>query len=109
MIKTSLHVPHTDNDGQAFLAEDWRELEIRLIDQFGGFSCDLHVAGAWRSATGVLYWDVSRRYIIALDSWARIPTFLDTVTWVIERFRQEAIYVDIAGIPEIIGRKIDIY
>ena len=103
MIKTIIHVPHSDNDGQVFSLESWRELERQVVDRFGGYSCDDQVQGAWRSSEGVVFWDVSRRYTIAVGSWTAIPAFLDFVSWVRVTFRQEAIYVEIAGVPEVLG------
>jgi hypothetical protein len=60
------------------------------------------VVGAWESA-GRRYRDRSRRYTLALGSWLDLPAWLDIVIWARERFRQEAIYIEVAGIPEIIG------
>lgn len=101
MVKTMFLVPLQDNDGQPFGADDWRELEQQLL-QFGGFSSGAVVEGAWE-AGGRIYRDTSRTYIVALASWTQLPQWLEVVRWARTKFRQEAIYVEVAGIPEIIG------
>lgn len=40
---------------------------------------------------------------MALASWTQLPQWLEVVRWARTKFRQEAIYVEVAGIPEIIG------
>ncbi|MGH2584820.1 MAG: hypothetical protein ACRDJE_07905 [Dehalococcoidia bacterium] len=99
MIKTALVVPVRDNDGRSFSPRVWRELEARLL-RFGGYTIEVGVAGAWESG-GRLYRDRSRRYTVALPSWFDVPAWLDVVVWARTRFRQEALYIEIAGIPEI--------
>lgn len=101
MVKTMFLVPLVDNDGQPFEAEAWRELERQLM-QFGGFTSGIVVEGAWE-AGGRIYRDTSRTYLVALESWTQLPQWLEVIRWVREQFRQKAIYVEIAGIPEIVG------
>lgn len=102
MIKTLVLVPIQDNDGQTFGPVDWDLLEQKLLERFGGFSGGGMVQGAW-SDGGKVYRDTSRRYEIALDSWNQIPDWLAIVHWTRNHFRQIALYVEVAGIPEIIG------
>lgn len=101
MIKTMFLVPLTDNAGLPFEDDAWTELERRLL-RFGGFSAGGVVDGAWESG-GKVYRDRSRTYIVSLESWAQLPEWLAMIRWVREAFRQEAIYIEVAGIPEIIG------
>lgn len=101
MIKTMFLVPTKDNDGQPFGRRDWQELEQKLL-RFGGFTSGGVVEGSWE-ADGRVYRDRSRTYIVSLESWTQLPEWLDVVRWVRATFRQEAVYIEIAGIPEIIG------
>jgi hypothetical protein len=47
---------------------------------------------------------VSREYTLTLETWRQLPGWLQIVEAVIERFQQEAIYIEIAGVPEILSR-----
>ncbi len=104
MVGTSFLVPVKDNQGQRFTDEDWQTLNERLIDEFGGFARASDIVGAWRTNDGRLVEDVSRQYMVTLDSWADFPTWLATMRWVREQFRQEAIHIDVAGVAEILER-----
>ena len=103
MIKTEFLVPVRDNEGHPFPRSCWRELEERLLP-FGGFFRQSDVTGAWQS-DGPVYRDKSRRYVVALASWTEVPAWLALIQWVRERLRQEAIYIEIAGVPEVIGEQ----
>ena len=101
MIKTVLLVPVRDNEGRPFPRSAWRALEEQLL-QFGGFSRSANVAGVWASGNRI-YRDVSRQYVVALTSWTQLPAWLVTVQRVRGLFRQEALYIEVAGIPEILA------
>lgn len=99
MIKTLLLVPVTDNNGAPFGEPEWLALESRLV-LFGGFSLRTGVEGAWE-AGGRIYRDRSREYSVALLSWWLLPAWLEIVDWARDHFRQVALYIEVAGIPEI--------
>ncbi len=101
MIRATVLVPLRDNDGQAYELTDWREMEVMLL-RFGGYTKAGVVEGAW-TADGKVYRDESQQYVVALGTWGDLPRWLDLVAWVRRRFRQEAVYTEVAGIPEIIG------
>lgn len=101
MIKTLILVPIQDNEGQPFEPQAWTELEHKLL-QFGGFTDGGLVQGAWTD-NGQTYRDTNRRWEVALTSWTQLPVWLEVAQWTRTRFRQVAIYIEIAGIPEIIG------
>lgn len=103
MIKTLVLVPIRDNDGQPFSPADWDLLERKLLERFGGFTGGGLAEGAWSDETGKVYRDVSRRYEVALSSWNQLPDWLAIVHWIRVHFRQIAVYIEVAGIPEIIG------
>lgn len=101
-IKTLFLVPEVDNDGQPFTREDWRWLDQQLRP-FGGWSVRPGVQGAWRSeARRRWMWDVSREVTVSLASWRDLPGWLRVVRRVGARFGQDALYCEVAGIPEII-------
>lgn len=100
MIKTLLLVPIRDNDGKGFPKRVWRELEDRLR-RFGGFTRLGLVEGDWTDAGGRIYRDRSRQYSCVLSA-RDLAAWLAVVTWAQVRFGQEAMYVEIAGQPEIV-------
>ncbi|PZN07177.1 MAG: hypothetical protein DIU69_12090 [Bacillota bacterium] len=101
MVKAMILVPVKDNDGRPLGRDAWQELQQRLLE-FGGYTDAGRVAGAWESE-GRVYHDENRQFIIALGSWRDVPRFLELAEWVRVRFRQEAVYIEIAGVPEILG------
>jgi hypothetical protein len=101
VIETVVLIPIKDNQGRPFGRSAWEELEARLL-QFGGFTGPTEVEGVWRSGERT-FRDTNAQYIVSLTSWTQLPDWLGIVHWARERFRQEAIYVKVAGIPEIIA------
>lgn len=101
MIRTVLLVPEADNAGALFPRPDWSELETRL-QEWGGFTREPNVTGVWVSG-GRRFEDISRRYVVALAGWWDLPRWLAMVDWARERFRQDAMYVEVAAVPEVRG------
>jgi hypothetical protein len=99
VIETVLLVPERDNDGGLISPRLWLELERRLL-RFGGLSRTDGVHGAWQSGKR-LYRDVSRQYVVALGSWWDLPAWLRIVDGARAAFAQEALYVKVAGVPEV--------
>jgi hypothetical protein len=104
MIKTMFLVPTFDNRGRPFPRSFREQLEERLLE-FGGFSALPGISGVWRAGDRI-YRDVSDQYAVSLQSWKEMPRWLEMVAWVQWRFRQEAIYVEVAGVPEILDRDL---
>jgi hypothetical protein len=101
VVKATFLVPRRDNAGKPFPAARWRELEQRLIP-FGGFTWSDAAGGAWREA-GRTYRGQNRAYVVDLPSWTRLADWLGVVAWAREAFDQEAMYVEVAGVPEVLG------
>ena len=99
MIETVLLVAVRDNQGRRFSPRLWDQLELRLA-AFGGFTRAGDVVGQWASQ-GRTYADRSREYRVALTSWWQLADWLAVVDWARDAFRQEALYIKVAGIPEI--------
>jgi hypothetical protein len=102
VIKTLFLVPVNDNAGNPFPWSYWIALENRLMATFGGFSQTPGVEGVWRAGDRV-YRDTSRQYVVSIVSWAQMAEWLDFIRWIRLLFRQEAIYVEVAGVSEILG------
>jgi hypothetical protein len=102
MIKTLVLMPERDNGGAAYVPAVWQGLEARLAREFGGFSRRSEVIGVWHAA-GRTYQDASREYTISLTSWRQLAAWLTIVDLARGEFQQEALYVEIAGVPEILS------
>jgi hypothetical protein len=76
-------------------------LEERLLT-FGGFSFRDGIRGAWEHESRI-HRDESRQFEVALASWRQVPDWLELVFWVRQSFRQVALYVVVAGIPEVLA------
>jgi len=106
MIETYFLLPQQDNDGNPFPRAKFQALRERIISEFGGLTVEEdHSTGYWKGDDGRLYADRNAKYIIAVESLTQIPAVLDLVRWVRKEFQQEAIYLNIAGIAEIIGEE----
>ena len=99
LIETLILVPVRDNNGRGFPPSLWRDLQDRLL-AFGGYTRRGGIAGAWPGAARV-YHDQSRQYEVSLASWADFAAWFEVVRWVRTAFRQEAIYIKVAGIVEV--------
>jgi hypothetical protein len=100
VIETALLVPLADNDGRRFEPALLRQLERRLL-RFGGVTGPLQVAGTWQVG-GRVYRDTNLQFVVGLTSWTQLPRWLKIVRWALVQFRQEALYIKVAGIPEIV-------
>lgn len=105
MIKTMFLLPEQDNSGVDWEDDKLSALETVLLDAFGGYTVDGLVHGAWRSPYGKEMRDSCIRYVVALDSIAKLSAWVDLIHDVLVDFDQQAIYVEVAGIPEIINRR----
>ncbi|SMO92783.1 hypothetical protein [Melghirimyces algeriensis] len=103
MIETYILIPQADNDGNPFSVSKLKNLRNIIIEEFGGVSVEEGtISGYWKGGEKT-YKDTNDKYMIALNSLTEIPKFLEIARWVRKEFQQEAVYVNIAGIAEIIG------
>jgi hypothetical protein len=100
MIKTVVFIPIRSNDGRRFPRRTWAEIEGRL-KQFGGYTRGPEQQGSWHDGTR-WYREPNFPYHIALQSARDLPTWLAFVAWVQEMLGQAAMYIEIAGQPEVI-------
>ncbi|PZC48586.1 MAG: hypothetical protein DK306_000849 [Chloroflexi bacterium] len=103
MFYVKFLVPVTDKAGQAVRSEAWDRLAGRILDVVGGFQQTRVVAGAWRSDSGQVFHEESREYVMALDSMRQVADFLALVDWAAAAFAQAAMFVEVAGIPEVLA------
>jgi hypothetical protein len=83
-------VPTAYNNGNSVPDVVIADIERHFLDQFGGFTDDGLVRGAWKSPDGKVYIDVNKRYLIATDNHRAM---IDTATWLADLLDQEAIYL----------------
>jgi hypothetical protein len=103
MIKTVLYLPIADNARQPFTKAEWKALEDRLA-QFGGYSTQVNIRGVWVDE-GVRYEDENWAYTVALQSVRQLPAWVEVVEWALDTFRQEALYVELNGAPDIVRKQ----
>jgi hypothetical protein len=101
MIRTVVLIPIRDNEGRRFPASARKQLERQLL-QFGGFTRVPGIVGVWQSGDQI-YRDRHHQYVVTLTTWSQLPSWLDVVRWACATFRQEAMYVEVAGVPDIIA------
>lgn len=100
MIETMFLVPERDNAGAPLPLGFWRTLRGELAARFGGFSERRGVEGRW-VYEGRTYHDRSRELTVAFSTWGQLPAWLAIVEWARVEARQEALYIRVAGTPEI--------
>lgn len=100
-------VPVADNDGRLFRPHVWAELEIRCMAVSGGYNVQLGIQGVWVDTDRYTYRDTVNAYTIALISIRQLSAWVALVEWVLVILRQEALYVEINGVPEIVRKRGD--
>ena len=105
MIRAVILIPVTDNSGDPFPGQHWQRLEERLLEVTGGCTRHHDVSGAWRNPAGIIYGDVSGQYVVYLESFRQLATWITVVDWSREHFHQEAIATEVNGYSEIFGRQ----
>lgn len=103
MIETYFLLPRFDNDGQPFTDQQINKLRETIIDRFGGLTVEEEASSGYWKEGDKLYKDINDKYIIGLNSLTQIPELLNLVRQVRKEFKQEAIYLNVNGIVEIIG------
>lgn len=93
MNKTTFLIPLTDNQGEGFPTSTWAWLQDELVAQFGGWSLEGTVEGAWKGDDGRVYRDRSYRYTVATTA---LEALRDLLRQAKVRFAQEAIYLEVS-------------
>ena len=101
LIKTLVLVPMRDNQGPRFEQAEWEALEDRLL-QFGGFTRLPGAVGVW-SMAGRIFRDPSFQYVVSLQNWRELSAWIEVIDWALAAFRQEALYIEAAGLPDILA------
>ncbi len=102
LIETIILIPTHDNDGQRFGRELFHEFERHLAGSLGGFTVGRAVEGGWMHADA-LFLDRTVEYLVGLEGWQQLPTWLAAVEWARVAFRQESIFVRVSGAAEALG------
>jgi hypothetical protein len=101
MIEALVLIPIAGNDGRRFPDDVLLELRRRLVDVAGGLTIEHEVSGVWIAPDGREVTEPMTPYSVALRSWWQMPEFLRIVEWAREALWQQAMFVKIAGVPEI--------
>jgi len=104
MIKATVLIPLTLNDGSPVKAETVSEFHQHVFEVSpGGHTQRPGASGLWREDSGILVTDRLTEYTFALVSWRDLAAFLALVDWARLAFAQEAMYIEVMGVPEILG------
>ena len=80
----------------------WEWLQTYLYDHFDGYTLALGLyRGVWRSPSGKKVSDLSRTYIVAIDT-ERVDELKVFLREVAQEFRQQSLYFSVAGEVEFI-------
>lgn len=101
LIETFIMVPKQNNDGKAFPPSKYDNLNREIIEQFGGLTIE-HATGFWSDGEKV-YQDRNYKYIIGIQSLKQVAEILELARYIRKEFKQEAVYVNVSGIAEIVG------
>ena len=102
-IRVVLPIPRYDNLGRRFRARHWLRWEAHLRGVSGGFTRLQGTAiGVWVSPDATSFVDRSRIHLLALRSWQQLGAWLRVVEFARQLFEQEAMYTEIARVPEIL-------
>lgn len=101
MIKTAIYLPEANNDGQPFLDSVWAEVQHRLVAAFGGFTTQAGLSGTWVARGGRVYSDRNIAYYVSVGV-RQLPEWVAFAEWALAAFEQEAMYVEVAGTPEVL-------
>jgi hypothetical protein len=97
---TAFLLPEADNEGRRTSPATYAAIEDALLAEFGGLSWQDGVTGVWLYE-GHTYRDRSRQYLVALEHWKQLPAWLNIVEEARQRTSQLAIYIEVAGVPDI--------
>jgi hypothetical protein len=91
------------SDGKLVDTRDWRWLQEKLLEQFGGWGMmSDSFEGAWRSGvSGKESRDFSKRYFVALSK-SEVQALREILKLACIRFGQQCIYLSVAGMVEFV-------
>lgn len=102
MVRTRLLVPMFDNEGHYFDDEQHKAFEALVLTQFGGFTRTGACYGVWKDEkTGEVFRDECVCYEVAVPSILDVSRLRAIAVHAANHYRQEAMYVEVAGIAEV--------
>lgn len=100
LIPTVVQLPSHDNDGKRIPRRTVRSFEARLAAiSGGGYNRRDAGVGFWKNPNdGHEYVDRQSEYRAGLEAIVSLRDYVDLLEWAVVAFRQEALYVEIAGV-----------
>lgn len=104
LIETYILVPTHYNDGTPVEETKLEQLEVLYLEKFGGVTIEYNASkGLWKDPnTGTIYPDTHHKFIVALEHWNQVKDLIEIAETIKQELKQEAVYINIAGIPDII-------
>lgn len=90
MKEYTMLVPCRLNDGSKVSKKDFKRLERRFLDTFGGYTDAGRVSGSWKNEEGRVFHDVTRKYVLAAEDIDKVEAIAKEVA---HDWQQEAIYI----------------
>ncbi len=100
MFEVQILIPQWDNDNWAFSQALFDQFEAKALEQFGGYSRQTALLGAWKNSAGRVYQDCSRVYIVACQNLTEGHSARLLAIEAKDIFHQEAIYIRYLGLSE---------
>lgn len=107
MIKAIVLIPLRLNDGTLVPVGTVIEFYARVFALSpSGHTRRPGASGSWRDDDGSVFTDDLTEFIFALPSWRDVSAFLSLVDWARVEMQQEAMYIEVMGVPEVLGPNV---
>ncbi|MCG8514587.1 MAG: hypothetical protein MI740_10625 [Halanaerobiales bacterium] len=94
MIKLTVLIPTTYNNGDEVQKETFQRLENQLLEIAGGYTIEGVVEGGWVDKDGTIYKDKSKKYSIITDE-AKLSKIKETITKIGKELKQKSVYLEV--------------
>lgn len=94
MIRTSILVPLKFNDGKPVPARVMRGFNTLFLTNFGGYTIEGEVEGAYIGKGNRLYIDRSLKYTIAVEL-ESLKTLREVAAYIRDALKQESVYLEV--------------
>lgn len=104
LIETYILIPTHYNNGKPIEEAKIERIELEYLEKFGGVTIEYNASkGLWKDpSNGKIYPDHHHKFITAIGGWHQVPDLLKIAEDIKKELHQEAIYINIAGIPDFI-------
>ncbi len=103
LIEAVIPIPANSNASVPFTEVEWAALYARLASVAEGATRRGPHSGVWIDPqTGTEYSEPVFEIEVGIESWMQIGAFVEVARWALSHFDQRAIFIKIAGVPEVL-------